>query len=265
MRRAATLPHVTTNARRNDDAEVCWQMTYPSCPRLSRASTPWHQSKAWMAGTSPAMTNVARFGETNPRGVWRSNSLATGERSTFRCITKPDMSDALACGRSRTSKPPCAGLWPRAKATLEVVGRAPRAVLAARSQSGFADARPLGLERRDAVRAGGAGALGQDRHVARRDRGAGGGQGPAARVRADGLRRDARHPGWGGLARRRAGGQPVGAAPDQGRRRARSFPRLLRGLRPRRDLQVRRPRGEERHRLRSLQAAWPARGARWRR
>src|SRR5215213_6662102 len=28
----------------------------PSCPRLSRASTPWHQSKAWMAGTSPAMT-----------------------------------------------------------------------------------------------------------------------------------------------------------------------------------------------------------------
>ena len=58
-----------------------------------------------------------------------------------------------------------------------------------------------------------------------------------------------------GLARRRARGEPVGAAADQGRRRARSFPRLLGGVGPRRDLQVGRPRGEERHRLRSLQAA----------
>ena len=57
------------------------------------------------------------------------------------------------------------------------------------------------------------------------------------------------------LARRRARGQSVGPAADQGRRRARPFPRLLGGVRPRRDLQVRRPRGEERHRLRSLQAA----------
>src|SRR5205085_8187490 len=32
----------------------------PSCPRLSRASTPfWDQNKAWMAGTSPATTNIA--------------------------------------------------------------------------------------------------------------------------------------------------------------------------------------------------------------
>ena len=43
-------------------------------------------------------------------------------------------------------------------------------------------------------------------------------------------------------------------APDQGRRRARPFPRLLGGVRARRDLQVGRPGGEERHRLRSLQA-----------
>ena len=49
-------------------------------------------------------------------------------------------------------------------------------------------------------------------------------------------------------------GQSLRAAPDQGRRRARSFPRLHGGVRPRRDLQVRRPRGEERHRLRPLQA-----------
>jgi hypothetical protein len=35
----------------------------PSCPRLSRASTPWRESKAWMAGTNPAMTN---------EGFWRN-------------------------------------------------------------------------------------------------------------------------------------------------------------------------------------------------
>ena len=61
----------------------------------------------------------------------------------------------------------------------------------------------------------------------------------------------------GGAARhhrRRARRQPVRPAPDQGRRRARPFPRLLGGVRARRDLQVRRPGGEERHRLRPLQA-----------
>jgi hypothetical protein len=41
MRRAATLPHATTHARRrNTDAEVCTDDSPPSCPRLSRASTP---------------------------------------------------------------------------------------------------------------------------------------------------------------------------------------------------------------------------------
>ena len=54
--------------------------------------------------------------------------------------------------------------------------------------------------------------------------------------------------------RRRDCGQPVRAAPHQGRRRARSFSRLHRGVRPRRDVQVRRPRGQERHRLRPVQA-----------
>ncbi len=49
--------------------------------------------------------------------------------------------------------------------------------------------------------------------------------------------------------RRRAGGEPVRPAAHQGRRGARSFPRLHGGVRPRRDLQVRRPRGQERHRL----------------
>ena len=55
--------------------------------------------------------------------------------------------------------------------------------------------------------------------------------------------------------RRRARRRPRRAAPHQGRLGARSFPRLLGGLRPRRDFQVGRPGGEERHRLRSLQAA----------
>jgi hypothetical protein len=42
---------------------------------MSRASTPWHQSKAWMAGSSPAMTNVdAVQMET---GFWR-NEPKTG-------------------------------------------------------------------------------------------------------------------------------------------------------------------------------------------
>src|SRR5476651_282408 len=60
MRRAATLPHATTMDGEKGDAEICApnvRHSPPSCPRLSRASTPWHQSKAWMAGTSPAMTN----------------------------------------------------------------------------------------------------------------------------------------------------------------------------------------------------------------
>src|SRR5947207_8855594 len=46
----------------------------PSCPRLSRASTLWHQSKAWMAGTSPAMTNVA---------FWRNEPEVFGSRTVF--------------------------------------------------------------------------------------------------------------------------------------------------------------------------------------
>ena len=95
----------------------------------------------------------------------------------------------------------------------------------------------------------------QGRHAARRDRGAARRRRPGARLRADGLRPAPRRRGRPRHDRRRARRQPLGPAPDQGRRRARPFPRRHRGLRPRRDLQVRRPGGEERHRLRSLQAA----------
>ena len=54
--------------------------------------------------------------------------------------------------------------------------------------------------------------------------------------------------------RRRVSGRPRRPAPHQGRLGARSFPRRECGVGPRRNLQVRRPRGEERHRLRPLQA-----------
>ena len=47
----------------------------PSCPRLSRASTPGHQSKAWMAGTSPAMTTVDSVQvETNLEPLFKPTS-----------------------------------------------------------------------------------------------------------------------------------------------------------------------------------------------
>ncbi len=55
--------------------------------------------------------------------------------------------------------------------------------------------------------------------------------------------------------RRRARHQSRRSAPHPGRRRARSLPRRDGGVGPRRDLQVRRPGGQERHRLRPLQAA----------
>ena len=112
-----------------------------------------------------------------------------------------------------------------------------------------------GAVRRHALRAGGAGALGEGRHAARRDRGAGGGKRPGAGLRADGLRAASRRGGGRRHDRRRARGEPLRAAAHQGRRGARSFPRRQRRFRARRDLQVRRPRGQERHRLRPLQAS----------
>ena len=132
-----------------------------------------------------------------------------------------------------------------------------RAGVEARHRPARADrphARPLRALRRHALRAGGAGAVRQGRHAACRDRGAGRRQGPAARLRADGLRANPRRVCRPRHDRRGAGRQPVRPAPDQGRRRARPFPGAHRGLRPRRNLQVRRPGGQERHRLRSLQA-----------
>jgi hypothetical protein len=65
MRRAAMMTHDSTmHGERNDDVEVCADDFPSSCPRLSRASTPCLPlRKAWMAGTSPAMTND---------GFWRN-------------------------------------------------------------------------------------------------------------------------------------------------------------------------------------------------
>ena len=134
---------------------------------------------------------------------------------------------------------------------LELVG----AGLEARHRPAGADrpyARSLHAHGSDALRARRAGAVRQGRYAARRDRGAGGREGPAARLRADGLRPDPRRRRR--YHRRRAGGESVRSAPDQGGRRARPFPRLLGRVRARRDLQIGGPGGEERHRLRSLQA-----------
>jgi hypothetical protein len=59
----------------NEDVEVCADDSQPSCPALCRASTPWRRCKAWMAGTSPAMTNV---------GFWRSEPEAFGGQEFWR-------------------------------------------------------------------------------------------------------------------------------------------------------------------------------------
>jgi hypothetical protein len=106
MRRAAMMTHDSTmHGERNDDVEVCADDFPSSCPRLSRASTPCLPlRKAWMAGTSPAMTNdgfwrnepercskwrfgettpSSRSGETNPRGL-RSGILAKRTRGLRR-------------------------------------------------------------------------------------------------------------------------------------------------------------------------------------
>ena len=132
-----------------------------------------------------------------------------------------------------------------------------RARLEARDRPARANgrhARSLHADRRHPLRARGACALGESRHPPRRDRSAPRRQRPAAGLRAHGLRRRSRRRRRPRHDRRRAGGECFRSAPPQVRRRARPFPRLLRGVRPRRKLQVRRPGGEERHRLRPLQA-----------
>jgi hypothetical protein len=115
-------------------------------------------------------------------------------------------------------------------------------------------AQSLHADRRHPLRTRGACALGESRHAARRDRSAPRRQRPAAGLRAHGLRRHSRRRRRPRHDRGRAGGECFRSAPPQVRGRARPFPRLQRGVRPRRNLQVRRPRGEERHRLRPLQA-----------
>jgi hypothetical protein len=52
-----------------------------SCPRLSRASTPLvSRSKAWMAGTSPAMTAERRFPHPHPEEARSAVSKDEGPR-----------------------------------------------------------------------------------------------------------------------------------------------------------------------------------------
>ncbi len=122
MRRAATLPlgsNKCMEQRRNHDAEICahdLRHSPPSCPRtavrrtaslrspMSRASTPWRQRKAWMAGTSPAMTNDGfwrnepercsewRFGKTNPRWcmpaeIWFNEPFGARDFSIVPCCS----------------------------------------------------------------------------------------------------------------------------------------------------------------------------------
>ena len=102
-------------------------------------------------------------------------------------------------------------------------------------------------------------------NAARRDRAALAAERPEARLRAAGLARAARRSAR--AAAPSAACSPAnlaGTAPHPRGRGARSFSRVSRCQRPRRDVQVRRPRGEERHRLRSVASCWRAPGARWR-
>ena len=111
--------------------------------------------------------------------------------------------------------------------------------------------------RRHALRAGGAGAVGEGRHAARRDRD------DCSRERSQQLAFEPMD--YGPLLgqatpaarrhdRRRARRQPLRPAPPEGGRGARPYPRHQRRVGPRRGLQVGRPRGQERHRLRSVEA-----------
>ena len=115
--------------------------------------------------------------------------------------------------------------------------------------------RSVGPFGRDALRAGGTGPVRQGRHADCRDRGAACQEQSGTRVRADGLWAGVRRGTRARHDRRHAGRKPLRPAPHQGGRRARSFSRLHGGVGTRRDLQVGRPRCEERHRLRPLQAA----------
>src|SRR3954462_12051013 len=71
-------PARLNNAGENHDAEICAANSpRHAAPCAGHPRLASRQSKAWMAGTSPAMTNVGfwrnepeiGFGETNPRAV----------------------------------------------------------------------------------------------------------------------------------------------------------------------------------------------------
>ena len=151
--------------------------------------------------------------------------------------------------------------------TLEVMGRGTKRALGRPSQS-RSDARPVGLEWRDIVRApeelvlsAKAGtplaeiealveSKGQQLAFEPMD------YGPIFGQLADAEARSA-------VCLRRTS---PGSAADQGRRCARSFPRLLGGVGPRRNLQVRRPHVVKKSSPATISAScWRARSARWRR
>ena len=149
----------------------------------------------------------------------------------------------------RKSKRRCNRRWPGARPSRSWA-TAPNAPSAGRRKP----TSPSTCPRSVALRAGGARALGQSRHAARRDRNATRRQRPAARIRADGLLRRPRRGCRARHHRRRASGKRFRSAPAQEWCRAGPFPWRFRGVRSRRKLQIRRTGGEERHRLRSMQA-----------
>ena len=120
---------------------------------------------------------------------------------------------------------------------------------------GGGQARSLGARRHLPLRARGAGAHRRARHRALRDRRPARPARPDARLRAARSRPAAGRGRGPDDARRLHRGQPLRPPPLQGGRGARPLPRGARGLRPRRAFQVGRAGGQERHRLRPLQAA----------
>ncbi len=170
-------------------------------------------------GLPPRLRNGVRGSASDhARGAQGADRLGGGRGVRARDSGRGQQARVRAAGRGRA---PGAARWPR---------------------------------RHHALRARRAGDGGARRHAARADRGAPGGQSAAARLRAARLRRPARRRPAPGHDRRRVRRQPRGPAADQGGRGARPSAWGAGGHRPGRADQVRRAGGQERHRLRPLQA-----------